>query len=127
MRLFLYGTLLSASTLANRSGSPVLPSRCLAAALQGWHRGALTGTRWPTLRRDPACIVDGMLVDVSASALGRLTAWEGPAYRLTRVVVTTARGKTAAHTWIAPGGSRRPWKGSTHVASAARAAGHAGR
>lgn len=111
MRLFLYGTLLSATALATRSGDPSLPSRCIAATLRGWRRVALTGTRWPTLRRDPAGVVDGMLVDVSAPALARLTAWEGPAYRLTRVVVVTGRGKTAAHTWIAPGGSRRPWRG----------------
>jgi hypothetical protein len=42
--------------------------------------------------------------------LARLAAYEGPAYRLTRVVVQTPNGKTAAHTWIAPGGTRLPWK-----------------
>jgi hypothetical protein len=42
--------------------------------------------------------------------LACLAAYEGPAYRLTRVVVQTPNGKTAAHTWIAPGGTRLPWK-----------------
>jgi hypothetical protein len=40
----------------------------------------------------------------------RLVAYEGPAYRLARVVVQTADGNTAAHAWIAPGGTRRSWR-----------------
>jgi hypothetical protein len=43
--------------------------------------------------------------------LARLTAWEGAAYRLTRVVVDTPNGKTAAYSWIAAGAIRRPWNG----------------
>jgi gamma-glutamylcyclotransferase (GGCT)/AIG2-like uncharacterized protein YtfP len=127
MRLFLYGTLLSAQTLALRGGDPALPSRCIAATLRGWRRVALNAVAWPTLRRDPKGTVSGMVAHVPTRALAHLTAWEGGTYRLTRVVVTTARGKTAAHAWIAPGGSRRPWKGSAHAASAARPAWHAGR
>jgi hypothetical protein len=42
--------------------------------------------------------------------LAKLVAYEGLTYRLTRVVVIMANGKTAAHTWIAPGGMRRPWR-----------------
>jgi hypothetical protein len=30
--------------------------------------------------------------------------------RLARVVARVANGKTAARTWIAPGGTRIPWK-----------------
>ena len=51
-----------------------------------------------------------MVVDVPAVAAARLAAYEGDAYRLVPVVVTTASGNTAAHVWIAPGGTRRPWK-----------------
>jgi hypothetical protein len=127
MRLFLYGTLLSPSTLAMRSGHPALPLRCNLATPQGWRRVALNAVPWPTLRRDPKGAVTGMMANVPARALARLTAWEGRTYRLTRLVVATARGKTAAHTWIAPGGSCRPWRGSTHAASAARPTRHAGR
>jgi hypothetical protein len=67
--------------------------------------------RWPTLRRDRAGVVTGAVVPVTAAAARRLAAYEGDAYRLTPVVVTTANGKTAAHVWIAPGGTHRPWKG----------------
>jgi hypothetical protein len=54
--------------------------------------------------------VSGVVVDVRADVLRRLAAYEGPRYRLTRVVVRTATGKTAAYAWIAPGGTRRPWR-----------------
>jgi hypothetical protein len=62
------------------------------------------------LRRHRAGRVCGVIVNVPARALARLAAYEGPAYRLTRVVVQTANGNTAAHAWIAPAGTRRPWK-----------------
>jgi hypothetical protein len=54
--------------------------------------------------------VRGVVIDVAAPNLTRLAGYEGPAYRLRRVVVQTANGKTAAHIWIAPAGTRRPWK-----------------
>jgi hypothetical protein len=111
MRVFLYGTLLDATTLAQRSGDPNLPARCVPATLHGWRRVALPDARWPTLRRDRAGEVTGALVDVTAAAAMRLAAYEGDMYRLLPVVVMTASGKTAARVWIAPGGTRRPWKG----------------
>jgi len=100
MRLFLYGTL-----LGDRKLGPSVP-----ATLTGWRRVALRGTRYPTLRRDRQGAVTGAVVDVPAPVLRRLVAYEGPTYRLARVVVQTAAGKTAAHTWIAPGGTRRAWR-----------------
>jgi len=111
MRLFLYGTLLQAATLASRSSDPNLPRRCVAASLPGWRRVALPAVPWPTMRRDRHGEVTGMVVEVSAIAAARLAAYEGDAYRLVPVVVTTASGKTAARTFIAPGGTRRDWKG----------------
>jgi hypothetical protein len=111
MRLFLYGTLLDATELARRSGDPSLPARRTPATLHGWRRVALPDARWPTLRRERAGVVTGALADVGAVAARRLAAWEDGPYRLVPVVVTTANGKTAARTWIAPGGTRRPWKG----------------
>jgi hypothetical protein len=111
MRLFLYGTLLHPATLAARSGDPTLPRRCAPASLHGWQRVVLPAVPWPTLRRDRTGVVTGALVDVSATAAARLAAYEGDSYRLMPVVVTTASGKTAARTFIAPGGTRRPWKG----------------
>ncbi|HEX4173209.1 MAG TPA: gamma-glutamylcyclotransferase family protein [Acetobacteraceae bacterium] len=100
MRLFLYGTL-----LANPRTAAGMP-----ATLSGWVRVGLRGTRYPTLRLRRGGAVSGAVVDVPAYLLRRLVAYEGPRYRLTRVVVRTATGKTAAHAWIAPGGTRRPWR-----------------
>jgi gamma-glutamylcyclotransferase (GGCT)/AIG2-like uncharacterized protein YtfP len=70
----------------------------------------LRGTSYPTLRRKRDGSVCGVVVDVPARVLGRLVAYEGPRYRLTRVVVRTEAGKTTAYAWIAPGGTRRPWR-----------------
>lgn len=111
MRLFLYGTLLDAATLARHSGDPNLPARRVPATLHGWRRVALPHAGWPTLRRDRAGVVTGAVVNVTAAAARRLAAYEGDTYRLLPVVVATVNGKTAARTWIAPGGTHRPWKG----------------
>jgi gamma-glutamylcyclotransferase (GGCT)/AIG2-like uncharacterized protein YtfP len=110
MRLFLYGTLLDPAELASRGGQAELAVRSLQATLHGWRRVSVRGGRYPTLCRSRTGLVHGALVDVPARALGRLTAYEGPAYRLMRVVVATARGNAAAYTWIAPARSSRPWK-----------------
>jgi hypothetical protein len=110
VRLFLYGTLLDARTLSMRGGQADLASRIAHATLRGWQRVAARGGRSPTLCRDRTGQVTGVLIDVPARAMGRLAAYEGPAYRLTQVVVATANGKTSARTWIASAGTRRPWK-----------------
>jgi gamma-glutamylcyclotransferase (GGCT)/AIG2-like uncharacterized protein YtfP len=108
-RLFLYGTLLDGDTLARQGGEPALADELVPATLAGWQRVAARGGRYPTLRRARAGRVNGAIVDVSARALAKLAAYEGPAYRLTRVVVHAPYGKTVAHTWIAPAGTRHPW------------------
>jgi len=110
LRLFLYGTLLTEATLARKGGHATLASRGVAASLNGWQRVGLRGSRYPTLRRQRTGCVCGTLLDVPARAFARLAVYEGPRYCLARVVVQTARGKTAAQVWIAPGGTRRPWK-----------------
>jgi hypothetical protein len=51
----------------------------------------------------------GTLLD--PAVLAPLAAYEGPRYRLTRVVVATPSSKSAAWTWIAPAATRRPWRG----------------
>ena len=110
MRLFLYGTLLDAETLAARGGHTGLAAHLVRATLRGWQRVLLRRARYPTLRRQRDGVVHGALLDAPSRVLARLAAYEGPAYRLTRVVVQTANGKTVAHTWIAPGATRREWR-----------------
>ena len=108
MRLFLYGTLTDPTTLARRGG-PTLPKRLAPACLVGWRRVVLRGTPLPTLQRVRTGCVCGAVLVASAAALTRLKAFEEPPYVLRRVVVATARGKTTAFAWIAPGATRRPW------------------
>jgi hypothetical protein len=113
MRLFLYGSLLVPGALARLSGDPRLPVRLRPATLRGWQRVSQAGSAWPTLRRVRGGWTDGVVIDLPARAARRLSAWEGPDYRLTRVVLDTPRGKTAALAWIAPGATHRPWKDPT--------------
>jgi gamma-glutamylcyclotransferase (GGCT)/AIG2-like uncharacterized protein YtfP len=105
VRLFLYGTLLDPALLRKVAGRavPLTP-----ATLKGWRRVLLQGTRYPTIRRARGSVGGGLAI-VDRAALARLSAYEGPRYRLTRVVVCTARGNQAAFAWIAPGGTLRPW------------------
>jgi len=109
MLLFLYGTLFDTKTLASHGGHVGLATRLVPVSLPGWRRVALREGRYPTLRRHRTGIVYGALLVAPARVLARLAAYEGSDYRLTRVVVRATTGKTAAHTWIAPGGTRLPW------------------
>ena len=136
MRLFLYGTLLGPDTLARRGGgASAVRARPVAATLRGWKRVRMRDGRCPTLRRDRTGSVRGAVATVRADALARLAAYEGPAYRLTRVVVDTSNGKTVARAWIAPGGTHVAWKirenvkweQDRHVAATARSTRHARR
>lgn len=110
MRLFVYGTLLDPAVLARRSGRPYAPW-ARAASLRGWRRVAMQGGRWPTLVRQRGGCVSGAVIVLPAAAFGRIAAYEGPAYRLTRVVARADGRDTAALTWIAPAATGRAWKG----------------
>ena len=109
MRLFLYGTLLDAGRLARLAGDPRLPARLRPAALRGFRRVAGAG-RYPTLVAERTGRVEGAVLELSAAALARLRAYEGPRYRLTPVRVETQAGPAAAFAWIAGATTRRPWE-----------------
>jgi gamma-glutamylcyclotransferase (GGCT)/AIG2-like uncharacterized protein YtfP len=96
VRLFVYGTL-----VGRLSGVP--------AELRGWRLVALRGGRYPTLRRAFGGRVRGEVARANAATLRRLVAYEGPRYRLVRVAVATARGKTAAFAWISAERTLRSW------------------
>jgi hypothetical protein len=68
MRLFLYGTLFDAETLATRGGHASLPARLVPATLYGWRRVAMRGGHYPTLRRARTGVVHGGLLIASARA-----------------------------------------------------------
>ena len=50
------------------------------------------------------------MVTIGADALRRLSAWEGPRYRLRHLIVGTPRGPIRAGVWIAPGATTKPWR-----------------
>lgn len=106
MRLFVYGTLLEPARLRRLSGGRAVPR---PARLAGWERVRLRGTPFPTLSRRFRGTVAGAVIDVDAATLRRMMAWEGPSYRLARLVVDGPSGKTGAFIWIAPAATRRPW------------------
>jgi gamma-glutamylcyclotransferase (GGCT)/AIG2-like uncharacterized protein YtfP len=111
MRLFLYGTLLDPDLLARFARHP---AALVPATLRGWRRVALPVGRYPTLCRARGQ-VEGALSTVDGRTFARLAAYEGPAYRLTRVSVRTAKGNTTAQAWIAPGGTHRAWPRGSNI------------
>jgi len=114
LRLFLYGSLADAAMLARQSGEPALARRLSRATLSGHRRVALRAEPYPTLIRDARGAVAGLLAPgISARALARLSAYEGPRYRLRAVMVRTDAGaRLGARAWIASpraADPRRPW------------------
>ena len=103
--LFVYGTLLDPEVLARVSGEPALARRLRGARLEGWRRVFLRGTPYPTLVPQRGAVVQGAVLRAGDAALARLSAYEGSAYVLTPLGVSTARGALRAHAWIAP-----PWR-----------------
>jgi hypothetical protein len=77
------------------------------ALLRGWRRAVLRGTPYPTLVRDDAGAVHGLLADVAPAVLSRLHAYEGRLYRFVPVRVLCDGATLAARAWIAPEGRAR--------------------
>ena len=94
MLIFVYGSLLDHVVLRRKSGDARLD--LLPARVTGWHR--LWRDRYPTVRRGGA--VEGGLVRVSARALGKLCAYEGPAYRLRRCIARVRDRPVHCFIWI---------------------------
>ncbi len=107
MRLFLYGSLLEPLTLARHVGRPLRGAR---AVLPGWRRTGLRGSRYPTLARCRCGGLTGLLVEVDARALARLSAYEGPRYRRRAVTVSCAGRPRRACCWIADAPTHHPWR-----------------
>lgn len=102
MRVFLYGTLTDPAVALHVAGEDGFLRAARPALLAGYRRAVLRGTRYPTLVRDPASTVHGLLAEVTPVVLRRLSAYEGPLYRFVRVCVLCAGATLAARAWIAP-------------------------
>ncbi len=101
--LFFYGTLVDPQMLARQLGDRRIARRALLPArLEDHRRAPVRGTPYLTVVRDPGSVVEGRLFRATPTALARLTAYEGPLYRLAPVHVRTSRGRCRAYAWTAP-------------------------
>lgn len=91
MRLFFYGTLMDRDVLSLVLGRPVAAVSLAPASLRGYRRSRAAGVSYPIVVRDRAAMVDGVAVDrLLEPDVARLSAYEGPGYRLARATVDIA-------------------------------------
>jgi hypothetical protein len=95
MRFFFYGTLLDSDVMALVLGRRLPPTAFAPAILPGHARRRAKGSSYPTLKRDPAAQVAGVVVGgLSARDVAQLSAFEGPKYRIAPLRVVLRRGTT---------------------------------
>jgi CBS domain-containing protein len=90
-RFFFYGTLLDHDVMALVIGRRLPPSAFVPASLGGHARRRVKGASYPIVVRDPRGEVPGAVVGgLSARDVARLTAYEGPGYRVVPLRVRSA-------------------------------------
>jgi hypothetical protein len=95
MRFFFYGTLLDSDVMALVLGRRLPPAAYEPAILPGHARRRAKGASYPVVVRDAAARVPGAVVGgLSARDVARLTAFEGPGYRIAPLRVVLAAGMT---------------------------------
>jgi hypothetical protein len=95
MRFFFYGTLLDADVTALVLGRRLPPTAFVPASLPGHARRRAKGVSYPVLVRDPGGEVPGAVVGgLSARDVARLSAYEGPRYRIAPLKVRVAGALT---------------------------------
>ena len=88
MRFFFYGTLLDSDVASLVLGRRLPPAAFVPAALPGHARRRVKGATFPIVVRDPRSEVRGAIVaGLSARDVKRLSAYEGPRYRIARLKV----------------------------------------
>ena len=102
MRVFLYGTLMDPTVARRVAGEDGFVRDARPALLAGYRRATLRGTPYPTLARDAAGTVHGLLAEVTPAVLSRLHDYEGRQYRFVAVRVLCGGVTRAARAWIAP-------------------------
>lgn len=91
MRFFFYGTLLDSDVVALVLGRRLPPGAFQPAALPGHARRQVKGASYPIVVRDPRDEVSGMVVGgFSRRDVARLSAYEGPRYRIAPLQVRIA-------------------------------------
>jgi hypothetical protein len=95
MRFFFYGTLLDPDVTAVVLGRRLPPRAFVPAALPAHARRRAHGATYPVVVPDPHDEVSGAVVGgLSATDVARLSAFEGPGYRIAALRVRTSAGLT---------------------------------
>ncbi|HQT67900.1 MAG TPA: gamma-glutamylcyclotransferase [Acetobacteraceae bacterium] len=108
MILFVYGTLLDPKALGYCAGQSI-KAVAMKASLPGHRRVRLRHAPYPTLRRCNAGEVPGVTLRINAAMLAALIAYEGPRYRLARIMVRTSRGMRPAYCFFGDAATRVDW------------------
>jgi hypothetical protein len=95
MRFFFYGTLLDPDVTALVLGRRLPPAAFVPASLPGHARRRAKGASYPIVLPDPRAEVHGAVVGgLSSRDVARLSAYEGPRYRIASLKVRVAGGLT---------------------------------
>jgi hypothetical protein len=88
MRFFFYGTLLDRDVTALVLGRRLPASRFVPALLPGWSRWRVQGGSYPISIPDrKGCVLGAVVRGLSARDVARLSAYEGPGYRVSPLKV----------------------------------------
>jgi hypothetical protein len=113
MRFFFYGTLLDHDVTALVLGRRLPPSAFRPAILPGFRRCVAKGVSYPVLLRDRRSEVAGAVVaGLSRRDVARLSAYEGPRYRVAFWKVLVGRSLTTVAVFEPLERSFQPIKGS---------------
>ena len=86
---FFYGTLINADVLTAVLGRAAEDVTAIEDTLPGWRRVFMAGKTYPVIVPSPAHEVTGVRMEIpGAQVRQRLTYFEGPEYRIARVVLT---------------------------------------
>jgi hypothetical protein len=112
MQVFLYGSLMDPAVFGRVTGTAAPLAGARPGLLAGWRRVFLRGTPFPTLVRDRAGVVDGLLAEIPPRLMPALHAYEGALYRFLPVRVLSDGAMQAARAWVARfdrADASRPW------------------
>lgn len=118
MRFFFYGTLLDRDVAALVLGRRLPATSFVPAALPGHARKRVEGASYPIAVRDPRSEIAGAVVNgLSARDVARLSAYEGPRYRVAPLKVRIGGALSTVSVFAPLEEKFQPTSGSWELAS----------